>query len=111
MFKKIIEGTITSIYKDKDNVLFEGIMFDDIGKDIISILESFHMKELFMLELEDDYFCGIRANHFCIEYGYNEHFLGKDNYGLILVTANHKGWRQMTLLKDPSPYSPPDLLD
>lgn len=53
------------------------------------------MNEIDLLILNDNYFCGLRAEHFCIEYGYSE----ADSDGRILISANHKGIRLMTLLR------------
>ena len=47
-----------------------------------------------MIVLNDDYFCGIRANHFVIEFGQSEYYEGD----LVLITANHKGTRALTLI-------------
>ena len=58
-------------------------------------LESFHMQEVYMVEREDDYFRGIRADHFCVELGWTEddplHDKDFDKYTYCVVTANHKG--------------------
>lgn len=51
---------------------------------------------MFLIERDDDYYARIRAEHFCIEVGINEFVPGIFN----LITANHKGYRSMTLLSD-----------
>ena len=49
-----------------------------------------------MIKKDDDYFCGIRADHFVIEVGFSEH-----RQGLIyLITANHKGNRCVTMIEE-----------
>lgn len=49
--------------------------------------------------LDDEYFCGIRANHFLVEYGYTE--ASEANY--FVVTGNHKGYRQTVYFKNKDP--------
>lgn len=58
-------------------------------------LECFHMKEVYLVERDDDYFCGIRADHFCVEIGTTEEDpLGNvRDHTYCVVTANHKGQR------------------
>jgi len=55
------------------------------------------MEDIGLVTLNDEYFCGMRANHFAIEFGYSEY----DELGLnyILISANHKGIRLVTLLR------------
>lgn len=49
-----------------------------------------------MVEKDDDYYCGIRANHFVVEVGYSE-----TRTGLVyLATANHKGIRCVTMIAE-----------
>ena len=66
------------------------------------VLEYFHCNEVYQLNLDDDYFRGIRANTFCIEVGWSEyHFEEKSGVShhpmLYLITANHKGTRMLTM--------------
>lgn len=66
---------------------------------------SFHATEIYEHTEDDDYFAGIRANHFVIEIGYVEYApKGTTSYSVeepnfILVTANHKGTRISKLLE------------
>ncbi|MCD5088300.1 hypothetical protein E3O52_05275 [Enterococcus faecium] len=54
-----------------------------------------------MVEKDDDYYCGIRANHFVVEVDYSEIRAEL----IYLVTANHKGNRCVTMIaKDTSNY-------
>lgn len=59
-------------------------------------MKRFHTKKVYSIVLEDDYFCGIRANTFVIEYGNSEYAIG--NY--YVITANHKGLRRTVVIKD-----------
>lgn len=61
----------------------------------ISELDAFHSEKVYMIEKPDDYFCGMRANHFVVEEGVSE-FNESVNY---LVSANHKGIRMLTLIE------------
>jgi hypothetical protein len=66
---------------------------------------SFHATKIYEHTEDDNYFAGIRANHFAIEVGYVE-YAPKDTISwsveepnFILVTANHKGTRISKLLE------------
>lgn len=63
------------------------------------ILQQFHMIATITFHLEDEYFCGIRANHFLVEYGYSE----DDQANYFVVTANHKGYRNTVCFKNEDP--------
>lgn len=63
------------------------------------VLQQFHMIATICFHLDDEYFCGIRANHFLVEYGYTE--ASEENY--FVVTANHKGYRQSVYFKNKDP--------
>ena len=78
----------------KNNALFCGKSLTELTKDDMHILSGFHTSDVDMIVLNDDYFCGIRANHFVIEIGQSEYYEGD----LVLITANHKGTRALTLI-------------
>ncbi|WP_455020050.1 hypothetical protein [Neisseria sicca] len=78
----------------KNNALFCGKSLTELTKDDMHILSGFHTSDVDMIVLNDDYFCGIRANHFVIEFGQSEYYEGD----LVLITANHKGTRALTLI-------------
>ena len=59
------------------------------------IFGSFHSELILGVEKKDDYFCGIRANHFCVEIGWSEMIYGV----FAIVTGNHKGTRVSTIFK------------
>ncbi len=63
------------------------------------VLQQFHMIATISFHLDDEYFCGIRANHFLVEYGYTE--ASEANY--LVVTGNHKGYRQTVYFKNKDP--------
>ena len=88
ILEKLIEQACTN------NALFYGKLLTDLTKDEMDILSSFHAIDVDMIVLKDDYFCGIRADHFFIEFGWSECHEGD----LILITANHKGSRALTLI-------------
>ncbi|AEB29597.1 hypothetical protein CAR_c09040 [Carnobacterium sp. 17-4] len=75
-------------------VLFEAKPYDELTEKDMSELNSFHPEKVHMLEENDDYFLGMRANHFVIEEGTSE------NHDQItyLISANHKGIRKQTML-------------
>ena len=78
----------------KNNALFCGKSLTELTKDDMHILSGFHTSDVDMIVLNDDYFCGIRANHFVIEFGQSEYYEGD----LVLITANHQGTRALTLI-------------
>ena len=88
ILEKLIERACTN------NALFYGKLLTDLTKDEMDILSSFHAVDVDMIVLKDDSFCGIRADHFVIEFGWSECHEGD----LILITANHKGSRALTLI-------------
>lgn len=53
-------------------------------------VKHFHMTSAMVIKKDDDYFCGIRANHFVVEFGCVEE---EDGF-FLLVTANHKEFRK-----------------
>lgn len=57
----------------------------------ISIVEDFHIDHAETLELPDDYFCGIRANHFALIYGWKEQDVCDPSCRSVIILANHKG--------------------
>lgn len=69
----------------------------DFGYDekVDNVVNTFHMTSATVIKTNDDYFCGLRANHFLVEYGWSE----EDEGHLILVTANHKGFRMSVYFK------------
>ena len=103
MQNTLLKVLISSAYEDKSKVLIDSSPLTDCNEDQLTMIENFHMVELYLIEGDDEYFCGIRADHFCVEYGWSEFFTNNDSDGrdtdLVLITANHKGFRVMTLLK------------
>lgn len=102
MKNELIKQRLSSVYTEEKNVLFQCVDLRSLDENKIGVLESFHMQELYLLEENDDYFCGIRADHFCIEIGFSEYAYAEEEEegnNLALITANHKGTRLMTLLK------------
>lgn len=63
------------------------------GSDTLNVgpMESFHIEGSTVIMLNDDYFCGIRATHFVIMWGYSE----EDNLPRAVVMGNHKGLFRM----------------
>lgn len=82
-----------------------------------AILASFHATAAAVFKLHDEYFCGIRADHFVVEFGWSEDFVEQIdlpespgravaepdedtmpleyNPACVVVTANHKGARNV----------------
>lgn len=86
---------ISELTYEKNNIIFQSKKIDELSQDDINELNNFHMQEIFLVYKNDEYFCGIRANHFCIEYGWSENY---DDRTIILITANHKAIRMMTMI-------------
>ena len=98
MRNRILLHAINKIYNNKGNRLIDAKPIDELTPSDIHRLNCFHATDVDMVELDDQYFCGIRANHFCIEFGWNEE--DDDHMTHILISANHKGIRVVTLLDD-----------
>ena len=93
--KNFTEQKIQELFSNENSIIFKQKSLEDLNSNDIHELNCFHMNEIDLLILNDNYFCGLRAEHFCIEYGYSE----ADSDGRILISANHKGIRLMTLLR------------
>ena len=93
------------MFRSTDKLLYSASFSpydNNSDKDMEAVLEYFHCREVYQLDLNDDYFKGIRANTFCIEVGWSETYLtekhGRDCSPVIyIVTANHKGTRMFTM--------------
>lgn len=92
--ESINESNINNMAKDPAHVVIPPTGISSLT-DYEDHLNEFHMSSLYLVTRDDDYFCNIRANHFCVEVGYNE----ISNEKQILITANHKGMRYLTMLK------------
>ena len=57
----------------------------------ISSVKDFHIDHAETLELPDAYFCGIRANHFALIYGWKEQDMCDPCCRSVIILANHKG--------------------
>lgn len=95
--KDIIED-VAELMCRKKNIIFGPRQIHNLSEDDIEALNDFHMYETFMTQRDDDYFCDIRADHFCIEYGESENY---NDRTILLITANHKGYRTMIMLYVP----------
>lgn len=65
-------------------------------------LNGFHTTNSIFVEEEDNYFVGIRANHFVVEIGTTENPIDKQDTidtEFAVVTANHKGSRYVTVIR------------
>lgn len=96
-YKSILEVWINEVYENKDNIIIDHKLLNDVVDS--NALNTFHMKEACVVEKNDDSFCGIRADHFLIEFGYCEEGTDSIEQPVILITANHKGYRCITMLK------------
>jgi len=96
-------------YEEVTSILFTGSGEFELDGDFDS-MRQFHADKVFMLEANDEYLFGIRANHFVVEEGYSEnHFYRKGEEGkeeattpsCILVSANHKEnrWQKLYVEK------------
>lgn len=91
---KFIESVLENLY-NKDMVIFKSKRIEDLQEKDIDELNNFHMNEIYLVTQNDKYFCGMRADHFCIEIGDSENYTDRK---IILITANHKAFRMMTML-------------
>ena len=78
------------------NILFEAKSMEEMTEKDIFEINSFHAEKVYMLQENDDYFLGIRANHFVVEEGTSENH----DEIVYLISANHKGVRLQTMLLD-----------
>lgn len=79
----------------KNNAVIYCKSLTDLTESDIELLNGFHMNEVSSFYLNDEYFLGMRANHFAVEFGWNEH--NEDGPEQVLISANHKGIRLVSL--------------
>lgn len=97
---KDIEVRLEWLYENKfknvqPKVLIEHESIRDLTEEQLFELDCFHPSKVTTVKKADDYFCGIRANHFVVEEGFSENVDGI----VYLITANHKGNRVMTMIE------------
>ncbi|RIO56776.1 hypothetical protein BUZ50_00960 [Staphylococcus hominis] len=95
---KLFERYLEDLYKNENNVVSGPDLIYQTTYEQLGTYESFHCQEVYMAERNDDYFCGIRADHFVVEIGKSENTF--DNFITFIITANHKGNRCVTILQD-----------
>lgn len=87
----------------KDNIVFQAKRAEDLNACDQDELDEFHAQAVTMVILDDDYLCGMRADHFVVELGYSENDDYTDDWKpthvYFLVSANHKGMRMTTLFR------------
>ncbi|WP_209304576.1 hypothetical protein [Streptococcus cuniculi] len=79
----------------------EKIIFCNTVENLTSVeideLNAFHARSCCMILKNDDYYYGLRANHFVVEEGWSErHIFSR----MKLISANHKGGRAMVLIRE-----------
>lgn len=95
---KILEHLIETAYR-------HATYCEDVDFGVLEPLDPthafryFHLDKVFLVERNDDYFCGIRASHFTVEIGWTEidplRKTQEDRAHIYcIVTANHKGTRR-----------------
>lgn len=85
--KMLVEGSIKEAYEKAEA---EGrVIKSEYGEIIPDEFNAFHCKGLLIVVRNDDYFCGMRADHFVVELGEVEGEEGR----WALITCNHKGVR------------------
>ncbi|WP_415429718.1 hypothetical protein ACMVYQ_05855 [Staphylococcus capitis] len=96
---ELFEKYLQNLFWDDESNLLSAVDVLDLKCNFGDPYESFHCKEVYMVEKNDSRFCGIRANHFVVEVGYSEEDWGED-YNVFIITGNHKGSRCITILRD-----------
>lgn len=94
MKNKLTVESLSSILH-KDNAVIYCKSLRDLTEADIEVLNGFHMSDVLSFYLDDEYFLGMRANHFAVEFGWNEY--NEDGPNQVLVSANHKGTRLISL--------------
>lgn len=90
--KGLYEGKFKNVVS---NTLIDSKNLNDLNNQDIEVLNAFHAQKVEIIERNDDYLCGIRADHFVVETGYSELSDGV----IYLISANHKGIRLVTMLE------------
>lgn len=81
--------------KESNSNLIGEIVFRDneieTEEKTLTVVSGFHAEKIINHKEPDEYFAGLRANHFSVEIGWSE-FSDLEDI-IIIVTANHKGTR------------------
>lgn len=81
----------------KSDIILNALTIEELYEEQIEELNQFHMDEVVLVRKNDEYFCGLRANHFVVEIGWSEN---KEDHSVVyLITCNHKGLRAMTMIE------------
>ena len=72
MKNKILINEIEKICNNLNNRVIYRKQLNELSEHDIDELNAFHMEDIGLVTLNDEYFCGMRANHFAIEFGYSE---------------------------------------
>lgn len=91
---KFIESVLEALY-NRNMVIFKSKRIEDLQEKDRDELNNFHINEIYLITQNDEYFCGMRADHFCIEIGNSENYTDRK---IILISANLKAFRMMTML-------------
>ncbi|MGB4921877.1 MAG: hypothetical protein WBO96_06125 [Enterococcus aquimarinus] len=95
-----IETRLEWLYAKKFRNIRSTIVIDaesirHLSEEQLFELDCFHPSKVTTVKKADDYFCGLRADHFIVEEGFSENVDGI----VYLITANHKGSRVMTMIE------------
>ncbi|MDW4099483.1 hypothetical protein QI260_05985 [Staphylococcus saprophyticus] len=91
---KLIESLYLK-HKSEKTITINNFLHSLSQKDI-ELLDGFHTSEVVVVDKNDDYFCGARANTFVVMLGWDEHL---DYNDVILIQSNHKGNMHFTMFE------------
>lgn len=94
----LFESYLENLHSDNECRVFSCMDVSDLLCRYGDVYQSFHCNEVFMVERDDEHFCGIKANHLVVEVGWSEALM--EDYNVFIVTGNHKGNRCVTVLID-----------
>lgn len=69
-----LENRLNALYDKKNEgmrstVVIDSISIEELTNEQIKELNQFHTTDVDMIEKDDNYLCGLRANHFIVEVG------------------------------------------
>lgn len=99
--RRVSASYLEQTYNNKTcKILIDSKPVEDMSEHDFKLLNAFHAYNVVCVKKNDEYFCGIRANTFCVEFGDLEpgDFEGA-GAEVVLVSGNYEGFRVHTLME------------
>lgn len=94
--QRLITDLVYSTYeaaKELGAIIVSGYL-EELDLEEIELLNGFHPQDIHRVQMNDAYYCDMRADTFVVMFGYDEYSTYEKT---ILIQANHKGLMRYTL--------------